>query len=69
VLDNLLTKYADVGVQEIESKDALKVQPFTDIGRPLEIKKNVFGGKPKYEQAIKELESEIYQCQQTQQTA
>jgi type I restriction enzyme R subunit len=69
VLDNLLTKYADVGVQEIESKDALKVQPFTDIGRPLEIKKKVFGGKPKYEQAIKELESEIYQCQQTQQTA
>jgi type I restriction enzyme R subunit len=69
VLDNLLTKYADVGVQEIESKDALKVQPFTDIGRPLEIKKNVFGGKPKYEQAIKELETEIYQCQTTQQTA
>ena len=61
MLDNLLTKYADVGVHEIESKDALKVQPFTDIGRPLEIKKKVFGGKPKYDQAISELEAEIYQ--------
>ncbi|MEZ9558792.1 EcoAI/FtnUII family type I restriction enzme subunit R [Vibrio splendidus] len=69
VLDSLLTKYADVGVQEIESMQVLKVQPFTEIGSLSEIVKNGFGGKPKYDQAIKELESEIYQSQPKQQTA
>lgn len=61
VLDNLLTKYADVGVQEIENMQVLKVQPFTEIGSLSEIIKKGFGGKPKYEQAISELEAEIYQ--------
>jgi len=60
VLDNLLTKYADVGVQEIESMQVLKVQPFTEIGSLSEIVKKGFGGKPKYEQAIKELEENLY---------
>lgn len=67
VLDNLLTKYADVGVQEIENMQVLKVQPFTEIGSLSEIIKKGFGGKPNYEEAIKELEAEIYQP--TQQTA
>lgn len=67
VLDNLLNKYADVGVQEIESMQVLKVQPFNQIGSLSEIIKKGFGGKPKYEQAISELEAEIYQP--TQQTA
>jgi len=61
VLENLLLKYADVGVQEIESIQALKVAPFTDIGNTKEIIKNGFGGKAQYEQALKELEAEIYQ--------
>ncbi|KGJ93611.1 EcoAI/FtnUII family type I restriction enzme subunit R [Colwellia psychrerythraea] len=61
VLDNLLTKYADVGVQEIENMQVLKVQPFTEIGSLSEIVKKGFGGKPKYDQAISELEAEIYQ--------
>ena len=61
VLDNLLTKYADVGVQEIENMQVLKVQPFTELGSLSEIIKKGFGGKPKYEQAITELEAEIYQ--------
>lgn len=70
VLDNLLTKYADVGVQEIENIQVLKVQPFTEIGSLSEIIKKGFGGKPKYEEAIKELEAEIYQpTQPIQQTA
>lgn len=61
VLDNLLTKYADVGVQEIENMQVLKVQPFTELGSLSEIVKKGFGGKPKYDQAISELEAEIYQ--------
>ena len=64
VLDNLLTKYADVGVQEIESMQVLKVQPFNQIGSLSEIVKKGFGGKPQYEQAISELEAEIYQVAQ-----
>ena len=60
VLVNLLTKYADVGVQEIENMQVLKVQPFTEIGSLSEIIKKGFGGKPKYEEAIKELEENLY---------
>ena len=64
VLKNLLLKYADVGVQEIESMQVLKVQPFNEIGSLGEIVKKGFGGKQQYEQAISELEAEIYQIQQ-----
>lgn len=61
VLDSLLDKYADVGVQEIESMQVLKVQPFNEIGSLSDIIKKGFGGKSQYEQAILELETEIYQ--------
>lgn len=64
VLENLLVKYADVGVQEIESMQVLKVQPFNEIGSLSEIVKKGFGGKKEYEQAISELEAEIYQLHQ-----
>jgi type I restriction enzyme R subunit len=64
VLDNLLVKYADVGVQEIENIKVLKVAPFTEYGNLNEIVKKGFGGKPQYEQAISELEAEIYQTHQ-----
>ncbi|SIQ95899.1 EcoAI/FtnUII family type I restriction enzme subunit R [Aeromonas hydrophila] len=64
VLTNLLDKYADQGVAEIETKDALKVAPFTELGRPLELAKKGFGGPQQFEQAITELEQEIYSQQQ-----
>ncbi|MCL6262902.1 EcoAI/FtnUII family type I restriction enzme subunit R [Craterilacuibacter sp. RT1T] len=60
VLSTLLDKYADQGVAEIETKDALKVTPFTELGRPLELAKKGFGGPKQFEQAITELEQEIY---------
>ena len=65
VLTNLLDKYADQGVTEIETKDALKVAPFTELGRPLELAKKGFGGPKQFEQAITELEQEIYREQQS----
>jgi len=61
VLNNLLEKYADAGVQEIESLHVLKVKPFSDIGSLSEIVKKGFGGKAKYNTAITELEQAIYQ--------
>ena len=60
VFNTLLDKYADAGVQEIENKNVLKVAPFTAIGRPIEIVKKGFGKPADYEQAISELEAEIY---------
>ena len=60
VLNALLDKYADSGVTEIESKDVLKVTPFDQMGRPLEIVKNAFGSKQEYEQAISDLEQVLY---------
>ena len=60
VLNSLLEKYADEGVLEIENKNVLKVAPFTEIGRPIEIVKKGFGKPADYEQAISELEAEIY---------
>ncbi len=60
VLNSLLEKYADAGVLEIENKNVLKVSPFTSIGRPIEIVKKGFGKPADYEQAISELEAEIY---------
>ena len=60
VLNTLLDKYADAGVQEIESIHVLKVQPFDQMGKPMEIAKQAFGGRKGYDQAITELETEIY---------
>lgn len=61
VLSSLLDKYADEGIREIEDVQVLKLKPFDTLGRPIEIIKTRFGDKQAYEQAINELESEIYQ--------
>ncbi|AUV55352.1 DEAD/DEAH box helicase [Raoultella planticola] len=61
VLNTLLDKYADEGVQEIEDIQVLKLKPFDTLGRPLEIIKSSFGNKQAYEDAVNELENEIYQ--------
>ncbi|AMO82855.1 MULTISPECIES: EcoAI/FtnUII family type I restriction enzme subunit R [Enterobacterales] len=61
VLNTLLDKYADEGVQEIEDIQVLKLKPFDTLGRPLEIIKSSFGNKQAYEEAVNELENEIYQ--------
>ncbi len=60
VLNALLDKYADSGVTEIESKNVLKVSPFKQMGRPLEIVKSAFGSPANYEEAISELEQQLY---------
>ncbi|HIG8618985.1 TPA: EcoAI/FtnUII family type I restriction enzme subunit R [Klebsiella michiganensis] len=60
VLNTLLDKYADAGVQEIESIHVLKLKPFDSMGTLPEIIKSGFGDRNGYNQAISELESEIY---------
>ncbi|EOL0688232.1 EcoAI/FtnUII family type I restriction enzme subunit R, partial [Escherichia coli] len=51
VLDNLLDKYADAGVQEIESIQVLKLKPFDSMGTLPEIIKTGFGDRNGYNQA------------------
>jgi len=65
VLNALLDKYADKGITTIEDAKVLKLKPFSDIGTPLEIINDVFGGKSNYETAVHELEQELYNQKQT----
>ena len=60
VLDSLLEKFADGGLNSLESMDILKVDPLTQYGTPIEIIQ-IFGGKQFYLAAIQELETQIYQ--------
>lgn len=59
VLEALLDKYADEGIVTFEDISVLKVQPFSEIGRPIEIIKD-FGGREKYEEAVRELEAVLF---------
>lgn len=60
VLEALLDKYADEGITTIESPRVLKLKPFDTMGTPVEIINNVFGGKANYENALQELEKELF---------
>lgn len=59
VLEGLLEKYADTGVEHIEDTKILKLPPFDKLGAPMELI-NAFGGKPNYLHAVKELEDQLY---------
>ncbi|WP_445489844.1 EcoAI/FtnUII family type I restriction enzme subunit R [Niallia sp. 03133] len=59
VLEALLEKYADEGIEHIESIEVLKLRPFDEHGSLMEIIKS-FGGKKQYLQAVQELEQQIY---------
>jgi type I restriction enzyme R subunit len=61
VLETLLEKYADDGIENIESLSVLKVQPFDKFGSPMEII-SLFGGKQNYLHAIAELEEALYEA-------
>ena len=59
VLNALLDKYADTGVEDLESLEVLKVQPINQLGTPVEIIA-LFGGKDQYWTAVRELEKQLY---------
>jgi type I restriction enzyme R subunit len=59
VLGLLLDKYADQGLETIEKIDVLKLDPFTEIGTPIEIVRS-FGGRDKYLEAVNTLETALY---------
>ena len=60
VLDALLDKYAEEGVENIENMDILNLHAVSGGRTRTEVVK-LFGGKAGYEQALRELENAIYQ--------
>ena len=60
VLEALLDKYADEGIATIESNEVFKLQPFTDLGSPVELVRS-FGSRAQYLGALHALENELYQ--------
>lgn len=59
VLDALLDKYTDDGIEPIEDVKVLTIAPFSQLGAPMELLQ-AFGGKPGYTEAVKDLEDELY---------
>lgn len=59
VLRALLEKYADEGIENIESMKVLKLSDFKPFGNPMEIVK-LFGSKRDYINAVTELKEELY---------
>ena len=59
VLEALLEKYADTGIEPIEDMKVLTLPPFDRIGAPIELIK-AFGGKRGYAAAIQGLEQALY---------
>ncbi len=59
VLEALLDKYEDKGIENIESPKILELEPINQFGTPKEIVK-LFGGPAHFRNAIKELETQIY---------
>jgi type I restriction enzyme R subunit len=59
VLESLLEKYADTGIENIEDIKILTLDPFKNIGSASELV-SAFGGKPAYLAALHELEENLY---------
>jgi len=59
VLETLLEKYADTGIQNIEDIKILTLDPFKNMGTASELV-SAFGGKPAYMAALHELEEHLY---------
>lgn len=59
VLEGLLDRYVEEGVVSIEDTGVLKLRPLSDMGSPVELVR-AFGKKQDFENAVKELEDELY---------
>ncbi len=59
VLESLLEKYADTGIENIEDIKILTLDPFKDMGTASELV-SAFGGKPAYIAALHELQQHLY---------
>ena len=62
MLDGLLEKYADTGIEPIEDRKVLTMDPLSRLGTATELIQS-FGGKSGYDQAVRELEDALYDQQ------
>jgi type I restriction enzyme R subunit len=60
VLEALLDKFADHGVQDIEDAKVLELPPFDQFGSKTYIRRGIFGSMEQYTQAVHELEQALY---------
>lgn len=60
VLDALLAKYQHEGVLDLEDPAILSIPPLNTLGTPFQLIKE-FGGRERFEQAVHELQAELYQ--------
>ncbi|WP_193132779.1 EcoAI/FtnUII family type I restriction enzme subunit R [Enterobacter hormaechei] len=67
VLEALLEKFADHGVQDIEDANVLELPPFDLFGSKTQIRRGIFGGVEQYTQAVKELELALYDISEQKQ--
>lgn len=59
MLESLLEKYADTGIENIEEIKILTLDPFKNMGTASELV-SAFGGKQGYINALQELEMNLY---------
>ena len=60
VLEALLDKFADHGVQDIEDAKVLELPPFDQFGSKTQIRRDIFGSVEQYTRAVQELEQALY---------
>lgn len=60
VLEALLDKFADHGVQDIEDAKVLELPPFDQFGSKTQIRRGIFGSVEQYTQALQALEQALY---------
>jgi type I restriction enzyme, R subunit len=64
VLDALLDKFSDHGVQNIEDAKILELPPFDQFGSKTQIRRGIFGGLEQYTEAVRDLEDALYETEQ-----
>src|SRR5690606_3985850 len=60
VLEAVLDKFADHGVQDIEDVKVLELPPFDPFGSKTQIRRGIFGGVEQYTEALQALEQALY---------
>ena len=60
VVEGLMEKYGEVGVTNIENPQILSLNPFAQIAKRPRIMKGIFKNPEEYNEAVKELENELY---------
>lgn len=60
VIEGLMEKYGEVGVTNIENPQILSLNPFAQIAKRPRIMKGIFKNPEEYNEAVRDLENELY---------